>query len=133
MTDQAVDLRDREDLEDELEQVISDSIDMDWAARTGARAVLSWLDDHGFAIVPVEQVRSVAAILRRYESEHKARAERAERDKRPHLVVERYEKATRDAEAAQRLEGLFHHDVLWKGIFEPKGDKGPSGKAWFKL
>jgi hypothetical protein len=43
-----------EELEDDLEAVISDSFDVDWQARTGARAVIAWLKENGRLIVRAE-------------------------------------------------------------------------------
>ncbi len=38
---------DRQDLEDRITDAISDSFDMDWTARDGARAVVKALEDEG--------------------------------------------------------------------------------------
>lgn len=45
---------DPQDIEDLIEQSIADSMDMDWTARTGARAVIRDLALEGFKIVKVE-------------------------------------------------------------------------------
>lgn len=42
----------REDIEDLMADAISDSMDMDWTARDGARAVQSELDRNGLSVVP---------------------------------------------------------------------------------
>lgn len=38
--------------EDAIDDVISDSIDMDWTSRTGARAVVAWLNENAAAPAP---------------------------------------------------------------------------------
>lgn len=42
-----------QEIEDLIADAISDSFDMDWTARDGARAVMRWLADEGMAIVEV--------------------------------------------------------------------------------
>jgi hypothetical protein len=37
----------REELEDEIADVLTDSLDMDWTGRIGARAILRWAEEKG--------------------------------------------------------------------------------------
>jgi hypothetical protein len=107
-----VDLTDREDVENELEQAIDDSIDMDWTARDGARAIQRWLDDHGFVIVPVAPIRETAELLRSYERHHRDEAAKEEARAEHSLQAEqRLTKAQHNAEAAAKLEALLGGDL----------------------
>ena len=47
-----IDLSDSQEVEDWLDEVIGDSIDMDWTSRVGAKAILRAMDREGFAFIP---------------------------------------------------------------------------------
>ena len=49
--DGEMDVDDEDDLEDMIDEAISDSLDVDWTSRDGAKAVLRALEEAGFVVI----------------------------------------------------------------------------------